>query len=146
ILAVDGRPVLEIPRLGPVLSDRGEAPIRLLVLRDGTPLPVDLVPAPVRPDWRFLFLALVGAATLAIGVETIRRANQEPGLRLFGWAATSLAGVLLLSPIGRYDTTNRIIFALEELCRLASPPLLVHFAIRAPAGRRRLGSAAAPLY
>jgi len=140
ILLIDGRPVLELDNASRALARR-PGPRHLVVVRNGAPQSVDFWPPPIRPDWKFLFLAAVGAATLGISLEAIRRSPHERGVIPFAWAALTISAVLLVSPV-RYDTTGRIIFALEEIARAFFPALLVHFAIQAPSGRKRISGAA----
>ncbi len=144
IVMIDGRPLVEIDNVATALARR-PGPRHLLVSRAGRPMEVEFTPAPIRPDWHYFFLALVGAATLAISVGALRRAPGERGVEVFGWAGLAISTVLLLTPV-RYDGAGRIIFGVEEFARALFPPLLLHFALLAPAGRRQPTRRAGWLY
>lgn len=141
IAAIDGTPVASLGDPSRSLSQR-PGPVSVVALRAEGPESIDFFPSPIHPNWRFLFLALVGTATLAVALGAIRRAPKEPGATLFAAASLALAAILVTTPV-RYDAIGRLLFGFEEVARALVPPLLLHFAIRAPAGRPRF--AAAPL-
>jgi signal transduction histidine kinase len=135
ILLVDGAQQRSAEELETTLS-RGGRESTVVLLRNGEPVTIPFSPAPPRPDWDRIFLVLVGTATTLLALAVLRRAPAEPGALPFAGAAIALGAVLLLTP-GRYDVTGRILFLAEELARILAPPLLVHFALRAPAGGPR---------
>jgi signal transduction histidine kinase len=113
----------QVTALGEVL--RGSPETQLLVMRGGTVEPVTYHRPPLRVDWTYLVLALIGVLYLLIGVYTGLRERRRETLLFYLWCLAS-AVVYLFTPSGVADATGRLLYAAEELARAALPPLTLH--------------------
>ncbi|MCB1035897.1 MAG: GAF domain-containing protein [Acidobacteria bacterium] len=108
----------------------------LLIERNGIPGELELPRPPLRIDFSYLILALIGALYLLIGLYTLLRNRQRPGILFYAWCFVS-AIFFLLSPVGVYDAFDRLIYGLDQFARVLLPPLTVHFFLSFPGNVRR---------
>ncbi|MFN2443411.1 MAG: hypothetical protein ABR517_12070, partial [Thermoanaerobaculia bacterium] len=129
IWVVGGVPSHELDGLKETLRHSG--PIPLVVWRDGQTLAMRYTPPPLKIEYQYLFLTLIGFLYLAIGLFTLfRGARGESSLF---YLVTLLAFVVYVySPAGELDLTYKTLFFIEEMARIFLPPLTLHFFLRFP--------------
>ncbi len=82
---------------------------------------------PLRIDFSYLVLALIGVAYLFIGLYTLLR-GVDWQVALFVLWCTCSALLYLISPnIPPADALDLLFYLLDESCRLLLPPLTLHF-------------------
>jgi two-component system, NtrC family, sensor kinase len=110
---------------------RHSGPIPLVVWRDGQTLAMHYTPPPLKIEYQYLFLTLIGFLYLAIGLFTLFRGSR--GESSLFYLVTLLAFVVYVySPAGELDLTYKILFMVEEMARIFLPPLTLHFFLRFP--------------
>jgi signal transduction histidine kinase len=97
----------------------------LTVLRGAELVVVKYQRPPLRIDWPFLILSLIGAAYLLIGLYTLLRKTDRQGFLFYLWALIS-AAFYLLSPQAPVDRLYIAIYLGDEIARLLLPALTLH--------------------
>ncbi len=113
----------QVSSLGQTL--RSAAETQLLVMRGATVEPTTYHRPPLRVDWAYLVLALIGVLYLLIGAYTAMRERRRETLLFYLWCLAS-AVVYLFTPSGVADATGRLLYAAEEVARAVLPPLTLH--------------------
>jgi PAS domain S-box-containing protein len=104
---------------------RGRPESELVVLRDGELRTLKQPLPPLRIEYPYLILALIGCGYLVIGFYTLLRDQKRPALLFFVWCLTS-AAVYLITVNPPYDWLDKGSYLLEELARILLAPLTVH--------------------
>ncbi len=131
ILLVNGETYGQVTSLASALRDRASSD--LLLFRAGAEEPVNVTYTlpPIRVDYPYLILALIGLAYLAIGVYTLFRDHRRPAGVFFLWCLTTTA-VYLISAVAPFDAIGRAAYVVEELARILLAPLTLHFFVVFP--------------
>jgi hypothetical protein len=130
ILLVNGSLVENRVELERRLTRRHES--TLLVMRGDRVETLTYERPPLRLDAPFLVLALIGVVYLLIGFYTLTREASRQVVLFCLWCLSS-AAVYLLSPrLPPLDFVDQAIFVVEEIARLALPPLTLHFFLLFP--------------
>lgn len=119
----------------------------LVLLRNDELITVDFVLPPLRINFSYLILALVGMAYLLIGFYTLLRDLRRPTIVFFLWCVTSSV-VYLVSALPPFDLVGKSVYLLEELARILLAPLTLHLftVFPRPAHGRRGYWRAIPFY
>ncbi|HVR43121.1 MAG TPA: ATP-binding protein [Thermoanaerobaculia bacterium] len=130
IWVVGGVPAHELDGLKNTLKQGG--PVPMVIWRDGETLLTRYTPPPLKIDYHYLFLTLIGFLYLTIGLFTLFRGSR--GESSLFYLVTLLAFVVYVySPSdGEADLTFRVLYLVEELARIFLPPLTLHFFLRFP--------------
>jgi two-component system NtrC family sensor kinase len=123
IFLVDGHDAANVPELARRL--KGNETSHLTVLRAGTVVEVLYRRPPLRIDFAYIFLALIGVGYLLIGLYTLVRQGGRQGLLFYFWCLAS-ALLYLLTPVPPVDGLYKAVFAGDELARLLLPALTLH--------------------
>jgi len=125
IITVDGRAAASVPEPDHAVA-RKPFPHRLLVERSNEIREVLIGRVASRPDWPYLFLALVGLLYLSIGLFTAARDRSEAS-RVFCAICLASFAIYVLTPSGPRDGAWKAFLLTEDLYRALLPALLVHF-------------------
>lgn len=125
IITADGRAASSIPEPDHALA-RKPFPHRLLVERSNEIREVLIGRVTSRPDWPYLFLALVGLAYLSIGLFTAARDRSEAS-RIFCAICLASFAIYVLTPAGPHDGAWKAFLVTEDVYRALLPALLLHF-------------------
>jgi PAS domain S-box-containing protein len=104
---------------------RDPFPHQLVVISGGGINAVSLPEAPPRPDYRYLFLALVGLLYLVIGLFTAVR-ERAPASRVFWALCLSSFAIYVITPAGPHDAIWKLSWLAEDFFRALLPALLLH--------------------
>jgi hypothetical protein len=104
---------------------RDPFPHHLVVISGGGINAVSLPQAPPRPDYRYLFLALVGLLYLVIGLFTAVR-ERAPASRVFWALCLSSFAIYVITPAGPHDAIWKLSWLAEDFFRALLPALLLH--------------------
>jgi len=86
---------------------------------------------PLRVDFAYLLLALIGVGYLLIGLYTLARQGGRHGLLFYLWCLAS-ALLYLLTPIPPVDGLYKAIYTVDELARVFLPALTLHLFLAFP--------------
>lgn len=143
IWVVDEVPSHELDGLKNTLRRGGRIPLVVWRASTGETLGMHYTPPPLKIEYNYLFLTLIGFLYLAIGLFTLFR-GQRSESSLF-YLVTLLAFVVYVySPAGELDAVYKTLFLIEEMARIFLPPLTLHFFLRFPRpllARRRVVAA-----
>ncbi len=137
ILLINGASPPNLEELRRSLHSR---PVNELVLiRNEALVSLELPRPSLAIDYPYLILALIGAFYLLIGLYTLMRNRQRPGLIFYAWCLL-YALLFLVTSRGEYDAFDRLVYGLDQLAWILLPPLTVHFFLTFPGkvGRSRL--------
>ncbi len=138
IITADGQVAASVPQPERSLA-RQPFPHVLAVARGEVHIDkVLLGKPPVRVDWRYLFLALVGLLYLLIGLSTLVR-ERGPSARVFWSLCLSSFAIYVITPAGPHDALWKLFLVSEDFFRALLPALLLHFFLifPRPVARRR---------
>ncbi len=135
MLLVNGGDVANREELERALARRSGS--QILVQRGEALQEIDYRRPPLRIDFAYLMLALIGVVYLLVGTYTLLRGISAQVVLFHLWCSSS-AAVYLLTETPPYDSTERILYLVEVLARLALPALTLHFFLTFP---RRLSEA-----
>jgi len=131
IVLVDG---VETSRIAELRERLAAAPQTQIVLLRGDELvTVTYHRPPLRIDFPWLALALLGVIYLAIGLYTLWRAAEAA--LFYSWCLAS-ATLYFLSPVFPVDRVGAWIYVADQLARLLLPPLTLHLFLSIPRERR----------
>ncbi len=108
IFLVDGHDAANVPELARRL--KGNETSHLTVLRAGTMVEVLYHRPPLRIDFAYVLLALIGVGYLLIGLFTLVRQGGRQGLLFYLWCLAS-ALLYLLTPVPPVDAPLQAVFA-----------------------------------
>ncbi len=143
IVLVNGRALGEVAELGEALRRRPVS--ELVVLRGERMTTVSHPLPPLRIDFPYLILALIGTGYLLIGAYTLLRDGRRPAALFFVWCLTS-ALLYLVTATPPFDGVDRLLFGLDQLARVLLAPLTLHLftVFPRPPQRRELVQRAVP--
>ena len=138
IVLADGRTAASLEWPEKALARR-PFPHHVVVVSGGS-INVRAIPEPpVRPDYTYLFLCLVGVLYLVIGLFTVTR-ERAPASRVFWALCLSSFAIYVLTPAGPHDSVWKLSWLAEDFFRALLPALLLHLFLifPRPAKSRRL--------
>jgi PAS domain S-box-containing protein len=137
ILLVQGGEAVSPAKLAERL--RQQPASTLTVLRGPEMVQVEYHRPPLRIDFPYLILALIGGVYLLIGLYTLVRKADRQGFLFCLWSLAS-AAFYLLSPVPPMDAGYVAVFLGDEIARLLLPALTLHLFLVFPEPLRRRGS------
>jgi two-component system NtrC family sensor kinase len=123
ILLINGQEYGQISN--PEAHVRRHTTSEFVVVRNDELLTVSHTLPPLKIDFPYLILSLIGIAYLLIGVYTLLRDGRRPAFLFFLWCVTS-AVLYIASPAPPYDWAGRTIYVLDEIARILVAPLTLH--------------------
>jgi two-component system NtrC family sensor kinase len=124
IVTADGRTAASLEWPEKVLA-RPPFPHHVVVLSGGSINARAIPQPPVRPDYTYLFLTLVGVLYLVIGLFTVAR-ERAPASRVFWALCLSSFAIYVLTPAGPHDSVWKLSWLAEDFFRALLPALLLH--------------------
>ena len=124
IVLADGRTAASLEWPEKALA-RPPFPHHVVVVSGGSINARAIPEPPVRPDYTYLFLALVGVFYLVIGLFTVSR-ERAPASRVFWALCLSSFAIYVLTPAGPHDSVWRLSWLAEDFFRALLPALLLH--------------------
>ena len=123
ILLVDNREAASPAELGRLLRQQQQS--RLAILRGGEVVEITYRRPPLDVDLPYLFLSLIGAAYLLIGLYTLLKDRTGASRLFYLWCLAS-AAFYLFTYGPRLDAAGRLLFVGDMVARLVLPPLTLH--------------------
>jgi two-component system NtrC family sensor kinase len=138
IVLADGRTAASLEWPEKALA-RAPFPHHVVVVSGGSINARAIPEPPVRPDYTYLFLALVGVLYLVIGLFTVAR-ERAAAARVFWALCLSSFAIYVLTPAGPHDSVWKLSWLAEDFFRALLPALLLHLFLifPKPAKSRRL--------